>query len=145
MLPMITIKSLTNYIVLNLHFLFEYHKSNLSKLNNTTTSQTLIDCDQYLKLYDLINDKQTSSTLPLLSKETSQKLKSTFQIVKQIFYENLAHNSEYFEPILSNLTADSTGPRQLELLNILTKILFSNKNSLTTWRSIYSKTLLQST
>jgi hypothetical protein len=141
MLPMITIKSLSNYIVLNLNFLFEYHKSNISKLNS---SQTLIDCDQYLKLYDLINEKTLSSSYSL-SKESSQKLKLTFQLIKDIFYQNLSRNSEYFEPILANLTADSNSPRQLELLNILTKIIFSNKNSLATWRQIYSKTLLQST
>ena len=141
MLPMITIKSLSNYIVLNLNFLFEYHKANISKLNS---SQTLIDCDQYLKLYDLINEKTLSSSYSL-SKESSQKLKLTFQLIKDIFYQNLSRNSEYFEPILANLTADSNSPRQLELLNILAKILFSNKNSLATWRQIYSKTLLQST
>ena len=135
MLPLISTKSLTNYVATYLSFILDHHKANISKLSHI---QSLIDCDQYLEFYDMINDK----TL-VMSKEAAQKFKISFQQIRNIFYQNLS-GSEYFEPILSNLIAESS-PKQAELLDILTKIVFSNREVLVIWRKIYSKTMLQST
>jgi len=118
-----------------LSFILDHHKANISKLSHI---ESLIDCDQYLDFYDMVNDK----TL-VLSKEAAQKFKVSFQQIRNIFYQNLS-GSEYFEPILSNLVAESS-PKQTELLDILTKIVFSNREVLISWRKIYSKTMLQST
>jgi hypothetical protein len=135
MLPLISTKSLTNYVATYLSFILDHHKANISKLSHI---ESLIDCDQYLDFYDMVNDK----TL-VLSKEAAQKFKVSFQQIRNIFYQNLS-GSEYFEPILSNLVAESS-PKQTELLDILTKIVFSNREVLISWRKIYSKTMLQST
>lgn len=115
--------------------LFRHHKSNVSKL---TSKQSVVDCDQYLEFYDLVNDKSL-----VLNKDSLSKFKSSFQQIRTIFYQSLT-TSEYFEPILANLE-NETSARQTENLDILTKIVFLNRDALGKWRKIYSKKILQST
>lgn len=86
----------------------------------------------------MVNDKSF-----VLSKDAQTKFKSSFQQIRNIFFQNLS-DSEYFEPILSNLVNEST-PKQSELLEILSRIVMANRDALTKWRKIYYKTLLQST
>ena len=86
----------------------------------------------------MVNDKNL-----VLNKDAVSKLKASFQHIQKIFYQNLT-TSEYFEPILANLVNDSS-PKQSELLDILTKIVFLNRDALSKWRKVYSKTLVQST
>lgn len=135
MLPLISIKSCSHFIATYLYYLFEHHKSNVSKL---TSKQSVIDCDQYLEFYDLVNDKSL-----VLNKDSLSKFKSSFQQIRTIFYQSLT-TSEYFEPILANLE-NETSARQTENLDILTKIVFLNRDALGKWRKIYSKKILQST
>ena len=125
---------LRKIFLLNIFFK-RHHKSNITKL---TLNKSVIDCDQYLEFYDMVNDKNL-----VLNKDAVSKLKASFQHIQKIFYQNLT-TSEYFEPILANLVNDSS-PKQSELLDILTKIVFLNRDALSKWRKVYSKTLVQST
>jgi hypothetical protein len=88
-------------------------------------------------MYEFINEK-----LPL-SKEVSQQLKSSFEVIRAAFIQNLASSgSEYFETLFVPMPLEVSA-RQSEYLYLLTQIVLTNERALTKWRQIYTKNLPQ--
>jgi hypothetical protein len=67
----------------------------------------LLSFDQYYRFYDLIHDAKSSNLN--LSKDVSNKLKSSFQILRSVFIQELNHNgSSYIESLFHSINNEKT-------------------------------------
>jgi hypothetical protein len=99
---------------------------------------SLVTVDEYLRIYEFVNEKLS------LTKETAQKLKTSFDIVRGAFVADLAENGgDYFEALFVPMPVEQS-PRQSEYLYLLTQIVLTNERALTKWRQIYAKNFQQS-
>ena len=88
------------YTILLLFFLSFYNVD--SKSIQKFKNEDLFDFEQYNKLFDLVNDKTLN-----LQKDLLEKLKSSFQIIRSLFLQDVRSNgSVYFETLLANLTPE---------------------------------------
>ncbi len=103
--------------------------------------EQFVNLDQYLRLYDFMNEKL------VLSKEALQRLKESFEIVRGWFMQDLTSQksaAQYFETLFKNLPLESSS-KQSEFLYMLNQIVLTqNQNVLNRWKDSYAKNLHQS-
>lgn len=144
MLPLINIKHFNMYVASYLQVLLDHHKIDSKSIVTKYKDQYIISLDQYFKIYELANDKSLNV---LNNKEAYQKFKSASLIIRALFMSNLEFSPETgltFETMLLNLKVENFD-KQNEYLEILSKCLFTNTDSLKVWQGLYSKNLEQST
>lgn len=98
MLPFMNIKGCTGFVATYLESIFKHSKSNTSQLN--------VSLEQYLRLFDLLNDKSLN-----LSKDQAAKLKSSFETLKLAFKNELLNSSSQtniFENLLNSLPSEKS-------------------------------------
>ena len=128
MLPFIQVKNVSKYAVWYLGSLFEFNnitaKStiNSNKMSNQQHQQQqksindireqLVSIEQYIQFYDLLNDKQMN-----LQKDYQTKLNSSYQIVRNLFLQEINQNAEYnFEELMEHLMrVDSGSQKEMEV------------------------------
>jgi hypothetical protein len=99
-------KDLFNHIIIIIKSFYNVDSKSIQKFKN----EDLFDFDQYNKLFDLVNDKTLN-----LQKDLLEKFKSSFQIIRSLFLQDVRSNgSVYFETLLSNLTPEKDN-KQLEV------------------------------
>lgn len=145
MLPLITIKQYTLYVANYLQNLFDHHKIDSGSIGSLYKDKYIISLDQYLKVYELATDKSLNI---LSNKEAYQKFNSAFKLTRILFMSNLQYSPEaalIFETLLiSLLNSQSSHHAQLEYLEILAKLLFTNTDGLNAWQVLYAKNIQQS-
>lgn len=153
MLPFIQVKNVSKYAVWYLSSLFEFNNItakttiNNNKMSNQQHQQQksindireqLVTIEQYIQFYDLINDKQMN-----LQKDYQTKLNSSYQIVRNLFLQEINQNAEYnFEELMANLMRVDTGSqKEMELIDLAVKCVVSSqsKQVLNRWKKIYSR------
>lgn len=78
--------------------------------HRSKSTENLISFDQYIKLTDLLNDKALN-----LPKDVAQKLKTSFELSRGLFMQELSRNgSSYFEILLKGLPSEA-GQRQTDV------------------------------
>ena len=113
------------------NFFLRHHKV-------STKSKIKIELNEYDKIFELINDKNLSIT-----KEASQKLKSSFDILRCILKLELVRDGSYFEGLLQRMPTDKCS-KQDDILELILDSLLKNKESMLAWKQCYSKHLAQS-
>ncbi|CAF0829529.1 unnamed protein product [Brachionus calyciflorus] len=131
MLPQINVKGCSNFVITYLHNILQHHK-----VEANSKVDLVLNLDEYNRIYDLIHDKN-------LPKETSQKLKVSFDVLRDLFSQEMVKNSQNFEVLLSKLPSEKS-PRQSDLLQVLVEVLLKNKESVLKWKQCYAKNLSQS-
>lgn len=143
MLPLIAVKHYNIYISSLPSVLFKHHHVDMKSM--TTKVKLQISLDQYLNLYELVNDKSLNT---LTNKDAIHQLKSAFPLIRSAYMHSLntaAADSELiFDMLFPNLTSE-TSAKQTEILEILTKCLISNQDLLLTWKESFNKNLQQTT
>lgn len=134
MLPQLNTKGCSSYVVTYLHSLFQFHK--VDAKSKTDISLSL---DEYTRLNDLVNDNKALN----LSKEASQKLKASFDVVRSFYLQEVVKDSQNFENLLKNLPGEKSA-KQADLMEFLVESLLKNKDSISKWKQLYSKYLVQS-
>lgn len=126
-------------IILILNLNFSFHK--LSDKTSTSESNLMLSLDQYNTFYELVNDKTQLN----LSKELGQKFRSAFLSLRSLFIQDCANNAANIEQLLRILPLnDQNNEKQKDLLEILSEMVFKNRDTLTIWKQIYNKYLQQS-
>lgn len=141
MLPLMNVKHFTVYISSYLHALFSHHKIDAHSIVAKLKDQYIINLDQYLTIYEIVNDSV------ITNKEAAQRLKSSFALIRALFLSNLKFSPQtglIFETLLVSLTVESS-VKQTEFLELLANCLFANENALEMWQGIYLKNIQQST
>ena len=116
----------------NLKLIFKRHHKISSKATKFD-EQLAINLDQYLSIYELANDKTF-----VLPKDVALKFQSSFQIIRNIFLQNLnANGNQYFEILLINLPLEDS-PKQSEVKfrkdsNFLKSIFKNDENFQSFW------------
>lgn len=148
MLPLISVKSCTVFVASYLQNIFDLHnltnKTTGNLLNNSKTS--VVSFDQYIRFYDLLNDgfmiKSGNLNLP---KESTLKLRTSFQLLRDCLMLDIqANGSQYLETLFQNINNEKTS-RQAELVEFASLAILNNKDTMNKWRQIFSKYLLQTT
>ncbi len=97
------------------------HNTLVQASNNKTN---LLSFDQYTRFYDLVYDVKSSNLN--LSKDVSNKLKSSFQILRGVFVEELTQNgANYIESLFQAINNEKTSKQAEVILILITNIYFS--------------------
>ncbi len=143
MLPLVSVKNFSVYICSYLYALFQHHRVDSKSIVTKLSNQYIISLDQFLQMYDLVNENS------IQNKDAVQRLRSSFEVVRALFFANLEFSTEtgsVFATILTNLTnSDLSQAKQTEFLEILSKCLFANTDTLKIWKQIFIKNVKQST
>lgn len=130
------------FICSNTHQYCRHHQVDLKSI--TTKVKLQISLDQYLYLYELVNDKSLNT---LTNKDSIHQLKTAFPLIRSLYMHSLSttHDSELiFEMLFPNLTSERS-PKQTEILEIIAKCLISNQDLLLKWKESFYKNLQQTT
>jgi hypothetical protein len=141
-MPFIGMKSCTSYAVSYLHGLLEFYKVDAKSITKFS-NDGLFSMDQYLRFYDLVNDK---SLIP--QKDLGQKFKASFQTIRNFFFHDLKrtnHGTVIFEVLLANVcSVEANSAKQTELLEMLSQIVLApGKDTIVKLQTLYSKYALQ--
>jgi hypothetical protein len=134
MLPVMNVRSLSNYCVLYLENLFRLH-------TNLKSGYEGLPKKDFFKLFDELFSLQSS-----LSTDLRKRLQALYPKLKAVAWgaqsESTLHN--LFSSFLMRCVPDAHASKKAELLDCLVQCLEIDSQSFSVWRQVYVKHLLQS-
>ncbi len=80
----------------------------------------MLSFEQYNRFYDLVHDVKSLNLN--LSKDVTNKLKLSFEILRGVFVQELNHNGEiYIETLFQNINNEKTSKQAEVVFNYITK------------------------